>query len=122
MTSLLMYSATSLVRAWTRLYTSRLPPDARDGRRAEIESDLWEFERDVIRDHAAAPAFHVFFRLVRGIPDDLGWWIEQAICAGVLRHQTLVVTGRFAGMAIVVGALWAIGHDTRGRAAAVFAP
>jgi uncharacterized protein (TIGR03435 family) len=123
MTSALLYWATSLVRAWTRFYTHRLPPATRDRRRAEIESDLWEFERDLIRAQPASAPFHVLLRLVRGIPDDLGWSIDQAMSAGVLRHQTIVVSGRFAGIAIVVGTLWAIDHDiARDRAVVVFAP
>lgn len=34
------------VRTWTRLYICRLPADVQIRRRAEIESDLREFERD----------------------------------------------------------------------------
>jgi uncharacterized protein (TIGR03435 family) len=123
MTALLLSFAASLVRAWTWLYTSRLPPLVRDRRRAEIESDLWEFERDCVRASAAAAPFHVLFRLARGIPDDLGWCVEQAVSAGVLRHQTLVMTGRLAGVTMVLGTLFAIDHDiTRDRAVVVFAP
>ena len=122
MTSLLTRSAASLVRGWTRLYTSRLPASVRERRRAEVESDLWESQQHQDGCTPAA-ALHVLARLLLGIPDDLGWWIEQALVAGVLRRQTLVVTGRFVGMAIVLGTPWAIGQDiTRDRAIVVFAP
>src|SRR5262245_54070526 len=107
MTATLLHSATWLVREWTRLYTSRLPPAVRERRRAEIESDLWEFERELIRDKAATAPVHVLVRLARGIPDDLGWCVEQAMAAGVLRHQRLAFTGRFAGAVIVLGVLLA---------------
>src|SRR5215467_8094597 len=122
MTSLLTSSAASLVRGWTRLYTSRLPANVRERRRAEVESDLWESQQP---EDGCTPAvaLHVLARLVLGIPDDLGWWIEQALVAGILRRQTLVVTGRFVGMALVLGTPWAIGQDiTRDRAIVVFAP
>lgn len=122
MTALLIRSAASLVRGWTRLCTSRLPASVRERRRAEVESDLWESLRN---EGGSTPAvvLHLLARLVLGIPDDLGWWIEQALVAGVLRRQTLVVSGRFVGMAIVLGTLWAIGQDiTRDRAIVVFAP
>jgi uncharacterized protein (TIGR03435 family) len=122
MTALLTLSAASLVRNWTRLYTSRLPASVRERRRAEVESDLWESQQN---ENARTPAsaLHVVVRLLIGIPDDLGWWIEQALIAGVLRRQTLVVTGRFVGLAIVLGTPWAIGHDImRDHAIVVFAP
>jgi len=123
MTSLLTSSAASLVRGWTRLYTSRLPASVRERRRAEVESDLWESQQNE-DGCTAAVALHVLARLVLGIPNDLGWSIEQALVAGVLRRQTLVVTGRFVGMAIVLVTPWAIGQDniTRDRAIVVFAP
>lgn len=122
MTSRLMRGAASLVRAWTRLYTSRLPRAVQQQRRDEIESDLWESQHDAETGHAAA-AFHVLIRVVRGIPDDLGWSMEQAVVAGVVRRQTLVAAGRFLGMAIVLGTPWAIDHNiVRDRAIVVFAP
>jgi hypothetical protein len=61
------------VRAWTRLYTWRLPPSIRNARRAEIASDLWEFEHDPERGSEDAAAFHVLARLAIGIPADLSW-------------------------------------------------
>ncbi len=35
-----------LVRGWVRLYTAGLPADVRDGRREEIDADLWEHARE----------------------------------------------------------------------------
>jgi hypothetical protein len=52
MASTWIVGAASLVRSWTWLYTCGLPAAVRDARRAEIESDLWEFFHDP--DRAAA--------------------------------------------------------------------
>ena len=72
--------ATTLVRAWTLAYTWRLEPAIRDRRRAEIESELWEFQRDP--DRGAYPAAHMIARLLIGIPDDLSW---RADCVSARR-------------------------------------
>jgi hypothetical protein len=66
-------ASSAIVRAWTRLYTWRLPAFARDTRRAEIDSDLWEFTHDRDVDRSIAPALHVMARLVAGMPDDVSW-------------------------------------------------
>ena len=58
--------AAPLVRAWTWIYTLGLPRDLRARRRREIESDLWESSEQA-----------AIVRLVRGIPADVGWRIEQ---------------------------------------------
>jgi hypothetical protein len=96
--------ATALVRAWTRAYTWRLHPAVRDTRRAEIESDLWEFQQDP--DHGTHPAAHVLARLLIGMPDDLSWRAEYAVA-----RRSRIRTGvRFAAWTvatvIVAVALW----------------
>jgi uncharacterized protein (TIGR03435 family) len=122
MTPLLMRVSIAVVRSWTRLYTRQLPPSVRDRRRAEIESDLWEYRSDVAHSRRFAAA-QVLARFLLGVPDDLGWWAEQASRAGLLHQKTIVATGRLAGTMIIVGALWAINHDiTADRAVVVFAP
>ena len=72
--------AVSAVRGWTRLYTCGLPPDLRDRRRDEVESDLWESVQDGHSDRALA--WHLWGRLIGGLVDDLGWRSEQTV--GVL--------------------------------------
>ena len=52
MNASLLGAAVALVRAWTWLYTSGMQPQPRDRRRAEVESDLWEFQRDAARERA----------------------------------------------------------------------
>ena len=56
------------VRVWTRLYTWGMPPHVRDARRAEIESDLWEYEHDRHPDLQVGPTVQLLSRLVLGVP------------------------------------------------------
>jgi hypothetical protein len=65
-------ASSALVRAWTRLYTWRLPTGTRDVRRAEIDSDLWEFSREH-HGRSVLPALHVMVRLLLGMADDVSW-------------------------------------------------
>ena len=65
------------MRGWTWLYTWRMSSPSRETRRAEIESDLWEFQCDAAEDHRLGSALHILVRLVIGIPDDLGWRVER---------------------------------------------
>lgn len=114
--------AADLVRRWTWLYTCGLDADVRDARRAEIESDLWDFRDDVKTSGANEPsaAAHVLARLALGIADDLLWRREHAILmtpatlasTGVLR--TPIVVRRVSGfgvsavchLALLTAAVW----------------
>jgi hypothetical protein len=70
--------AAAVVRAWTRLYTWRVHPhDARDRRRAEIESDLWESMEET--DTGLRRSVQILARMVRGMPDDLWWRGDQCL-------------------------------------------
>ncbi len=83
--------ATAIARAWTWLYTAGLDPDARDDRRAQIESDIWEFKDDAseqgVRDLSMAS--HIVVRLLLGVPDDLLWRGEQMSTRGAVVAVTL---------------------------------
>jgi len=68
----------AVVRAWTRLYTWCMPEDSRLARRAEIESDLWEFEHDHDSSRGVSAPLQLLLRLVLGIPDDLYWRMTYA--------------------------------------------
>lgn len=62
----------ALVRAWTWALTRIVPAESAAARRAEIESDLWEWQQDAAvgtRPHA----WQTLGRLVRGLWDDLAW-------------------------------------------------
>jgi hypothetical protein len=70
-----MRIAVAAVRVWTRTYTWGMPPPARDTRRAEIESDLWESLAD--EGPACATPIRIVGRLLLGMPDDLRWRTER---------------------------------------------
>jgi TonB family protein len=97
--------ARGLVRAWTRLYTWRLPPVLRDRRCEEIESDLWESEHDAVCADAGHAA-RTIVRLLIGVPDDLGWRLEQE---GTMRvSRAVMMTVSTAACAIVATAFWLV--------------
>lgn len=63
-------------RSWTAVYTLGLPEPARERRRAEIESDLWEQQAESGAD-AADTAFEIFTRTMLGMPADLTWRFQS---------------------------------------------
>ncbi len=105
----LLFSAIALVKGWTRLYTIGMDPVSRDRRRAEVESDLWEFHEDA-RRHRASPegiAIHMFIRLVAGIPCDLLWRFEDERDRATISRRSTWMTAGAIGAAFGVAALWA---------------
>jgi len=104
MTSPLFALAVSAVRAWTRVYTWRLDPLMRERRRAEVESDLWEFQQDTAGNRRVPPAVQVIARLVIGVPDDLGWRAEHFVVEASPARRVAAVAATAA--ALVVAALW----------------
>jgi len=93
-------AALSIVRLWTTIYTAGIPETLRDARREEIESDLWEAQHDSQSDPIRLSAMHVVARLVAGIPDDLGWRLEQV--------NAMTRTARVSALVLVTCALVAI--------------
>ena len=68
-------AATSLVLAWTWLYTTPLPGQVRTSRRWEIRSDLHD-QMTQDREQGVSPALtaiHVLRRMVWGAWDDVNW-------------------------------------------------
>lgn len=68
-----------VVMFWVRLYTRGVPAVARDSRRAEIRSDLWEHEHlntvhSVRPTHTSAA---VLARLLAGLASDISWRHQQ---------------------------------------------
>jgi hypothetical protein len=96
--------AAALVRAWTLAYTWRLTPAVRDRRRAEIESDLWEFDNDPGR--GSYPAAHILVRLLSGIPDDLSWRAEHTAAPRTRIRTGIRVAAWTMATAIIFAALW----------------
>ena len=96
-----MRLAAALVRAWVAIYTWALSDDERRARRDEIESDLWESSHG---DPAArATALAVVGRLVRGVPDDLGWRWERASAQSLV----LVFGSALVAIATIALMVWA---------------
>ncbi len=81
MNSFIVRFVTGLTRAWVRLYTSGLPPKLREERRSEIDSDLWEQERDACATGRTpqVTASEAFGRWLMGIPADLTWSIDHTL-------------------------------------------
>jgi hypothetical protein len=104
----LLFSAIALVRGWTRLNTVRMDADCRDRRRAEIESDLWEFHEDTRRrGHSPARiAVHMLARLLLGMPHDVLWRIEYEGDAAMTTRRSTWMTAAAVGAAVSVAAVW----------------
>ncbi len=91
MNRFLTAAAIGLAQWWTRAYTVGTPGDLAYARRAEIEADIWEFERDVRRtDQGAATAWA---RLLLGVPDDLSWRLAQGVSTRAVMWTGPVVVG-----------------------------
>jgi uncharacterized protein (TIGR03435 family) len=98
------------VRAWTRLYTSRLPPAVRNRRRAEIDSDLWEWLADQASEPPGTGAVRLLLRLLLGMPDDVAWRVELGVLDPV-SHRSLTLIGQTLGAAFVLCAMGVIHVD-----------
>ena len=74
-----MALAVGMTRSWVALYTSGLPPELRDARRAEIDSDLWEHRQiaELTEEPQGETALQLLARLVLGVPSDLMWRLES---------------------------------------------
>jgi hypothetical protein len=89
--------AVCVVRAWTRLYTSGLPPAQRTARLAEIESDLWELEHDPVARQRGNASIQILTRLLVGMPDDLAWRMEMAAASHAVPVRALAAAGAMTG-------------------------
>jgi hypothetical protein len=91
--------AAALTRAWVRLYTIRMPLDLRETRRAEIDADLWEHEKDA--QEAGMPPviteMEILLRAVLGVPDDVSWRFEA-----IQARRAASLEGRIPMMAFSV--------------------
>jgi uncharacterized protein (TIGR03435 family) len=91
-------------------------------RRAEIESDLWEFQHDVAGRHSLCVPAHMLLRLLSGIPDDLGWRAEHILAVqSPQAHRTISLSASAVGALLFLCALWIINADaTRKRTGFAF--
>lgn len=68
-----------LARWWVRAYTRGVVPEARDRRRKEIASDLWE-QQEEARANGEPPSItarRLLARILVGVPGDLSWRMEM---------------------------------------------
>ena len=104
MSARLVTMAVGLTSLWTRLYTFRLPDDLRNARRAEVESDVWEWCHDAqARGPGRPTVMHVLARLICGMPDDLSWRIEHAL---IPRGAVWGMTA--AGLGVLCASVWVL--------------
>jgi hypothetical protein len=105
----LLACAIALVRGWTWLYSRGMDPASRDRRRAEIESDLWEFHEDA-RHRGASPsgiAVHMIARLGLGVPHDVLWRFEYEKDGAATYRRSAWLTAGAIGATVCIAALWA---------------
>ena len=95
--------AVAFVRTWTWIYTRGMPAFVRDGRRQEIESDLWEQQHDLAGETDARVAIQITLRLLAGFLDDLQWHVEHRALSS-RRTQGLLAT---TIAVFLFGAAWA---------------
>ncbi len=93
-------TASCLVLSWTALYTRGLSPEARAGRLAELESDLWEHR--LACGNGLATQVAVLSRCARGIPADLAWRRR----AGRSRPTIVGLARGLGWSAFLLGAAW----------------
>jgi hypothetical protein len=105
-----------LVRWWVDLYTRGLSADARDGRREEIDGDLWsQFEDATLTGQPdRSTEGEILVRLLFGVPADVSWRLTRGIGSAArpsLEKSTSMSTrvlGLFAilgGLGVTIGAV-----------------
>jgi hypothetical protein len=103
--------ASACARAWVRVYTSGMPSDLCQARRAEIESDLWECQQEPRRapDSGTSVAVDILRRTFTGIPDDIGWRLDtsrERRAGRSLRRTSMAISTerlRWMGLGAIVG-------------------
>lgn len=102
-----------IVRRWVGLYTRGLPPAVREGRRDELEADLFdEAAESVDRGNEHEIARARLSRLIRGMPSDIAWRIERGFAEQSRGGPHMVRTRRdlvwgVIGVALGVFFIWA---------------
>jgi hypothetical protein len=116
----------ALTRTWTRVYSLGLAESIREGRRGEIESDLWEQQQAAMmqEERQLETVFHILARTLLGIPGDIAWRVELGFGRGSERKSEVPETtlGRIGLGLGLLGALlpvaFGIGFIVSGIAAA----
>ena len=96
----LLSVSSGIVSFWASIYTAGLPASIRQGRRTEIDSDLWE---QIESDDAAtlSTASHVLLRMLLGIPSDVAWHLSEL--GGNPMNRPLASTAILGGVTILGG-------------------
>ena len=110
--------AAAAVQAWVGWYTSRLPEAVAAERRALIDSDLWEEAQLAgLTGGNGALARQRVSRLIRGVPDDVTWRVDQGRASRraakgdtmrISRTETIVLAsvGAIYGAFLIVSLFW----------------
>jgi hypothetical protein len=117
MKSTLLAVATTLVRGWTCIYTWRLDPRARDARRAEIDSDLWE--QSHARDAGPFVALQIIGRMLLGMPQDVQWRLEGAWPVGTAYRAAVLAA---IASVLVLATLWTVSATRMPERPAIYSP
>ncbi len=105
----MMTLAIGLTRWWVRLYTKGLPPERRDARRAEIESDTWE--QGELAEKCDQPPFattvEMVARMLLGVLSDITWRVQAGLSTrsdrSIKMNESLTMRGFFvAAVAIAI--------------------
>ena len=103
----LLALATGLTQAWTSTYSLGLPATVREGRRSEIQSDLWDQQRlaSLQRERPRDTAGHILLRALLGMPSDIAWRAETSLAArkertGAMTESWTSRVGLLVGIAI----------------------
>jgi hypothetical protein len=114
----------ALVRSWVRLYTLGLPVETRQGRRDEIDDDLWCQAEEAAASGRSerSLAGEIGTRLLLGIPADLSWRIDQfreSRAGQVARERSFVMNAPGRGLMAILGGIgwlvWPIPQAYVGR-------
>jgi hypothetical protein len=93
----------SLVRAWVATYTRGLPDSAAAERKALIEADLWDEASVEGPEAPSGLARQRLSRLVRGLPADIAWRVEQQrrTTKGPVRTAMRIPLGQLIAIGVV---------------------
>jgi hypothetical protein len=99
-----------MARSWVALYTLRLPPEIREGRRCEIDSDLWEQQWLAARqgDPALGTAIEVLARMLLGVISDITWRAQAGSPARADRGMKMSESWPMSAVLVTVGVVLAL--------------
>lgn len=102
--------AVGMARSWVALYTLRLPPEIREGRRSEIDSDLWEQQWLAARrgDPALGTAIEVLIRMLLGAISDITWRAHAGAPARPDRGIKMSESWPMSAVLVTVGVVLAL--------------